>query len=218
VIHGGFWRARYGRKLMRPVCRDLAQHGWAAWNIEYRRLGRLSGGGWPSTFDDVARAIDHLAELPPRPLDLERVVSIGHSAGGHLAAWAAARPGLAPDAEPRVQVVAAVSQAGVVDLRLAWELRLSNGVVRQFLDGTPDERPDRYAVASPAERVPLGVPVLLTHGGCDEVVPPVVSERFFEAACAAGDRCELRLLESEDHFGHLDPANPLWKAVLEWLP
>jgi len=129
VIHGGFWRARYGRKLMRPVCRDLAGRGWAAWNIEYRRLGRLSGGGWPCTFEDVASAIDHLADLPPRPLDLARVVSIGHSAGGHLATWAAAWPGRALDAEPRVRLTAAVSQAGVVDLRHAWELRLSKGVV-----------------------------------------------------------------------------------------
>jgi acetyl esterase/lipase len=206
---------------MRPVCRDLAGRGWAAWNIEYRRLGRVSGGGWPCTFDDVAAAIDHLAVLPPRPLDLGRVVAIGHSAGGHLAAWAAARPTLpdeAPGCTPHVPVTGVVSQAGVVDLRLAWELRLSKGVVRRLLDGTPEERAARYAVASPAERVPLGVPVLLTHGGQDEIVPPVVSERFMEAARAAGDACELRLLEPEDHFGHIDPGNPLWKAVLEWLP
>ena len=217
MIHGGFWRARYGRKLMRPVCRDLAGRGWAAWNIEYRRLGRLCGGGWPRTLDDVASAIDHLADLPPRPLDLGRVVSIGHSAGGHLATWAAAWAGRALDAEPRVRVTAAVSQAGVVDLRHAWELRLSNGVVRQFLGGTPEERPDRYALASPAELVPIGVPMLLTHGGRDDIVPPVLSERFAEAARSAGDECELRMLEPEDHFGHIDPANPLWKAVVEWL-
>ena len=123
MIHGGFWRARYGRKLMHPVCRDLASRGWAAWNLEYRRLGRLSGGGWPTTFDDVAAGVDHLAELAA-PLDLSRIVAIGHSAGGHLAAWAAARPrlpGCAPGAAPRVPVTAVVSQAGVVDLRLAWE-------------------------------------------------------------------------------------------------
>jgi acetyl esterase/lipase len=218
VIHGGFWRARYGRKLMRPLCRDLAARGWAAWNVEYRRLGRLSGGGWPCTFDDVATATDHLADLPPRPLDLSRVVSIGHSAGGHLATWVAARRVAALDAEPRVPVVAAVAQAGVVDLRHAWELRLSDGVVRQFLGGTPEERPERYARASPVELMPLGVPVLLVHGGRDDIVPPSVSERYLAAAREAGDPCELVLLPDEDHFGHIDPANPLWKAVVEWLP
>jgi acetyl esterase/lipase len=221
VIHGGFWRARYGRKLMRPVSRDLAERGWAAWNIEYRRLGRLSGGGWPCTLDDVAAAVDHLADLPHHAderLDLGRVVAIGHSAGGHLAAWVAARQAVALDAEPRVRVSGVVSQAGVVDLRLAWELRLSKGVVRQFLGATPEELPDRYELASPVERVPLGVPVLLVHGGRDDIVPPVVSERYLEAARAAGDDCELRLLADEDHFGHIDPANPLWQTVVEWLP
>jgi acetyl esterase/lipase len=214
VIHGGFWRARYGRKLMTPVSRDLAARGWAAWNIEYRRLGRGSGGGWPSTFDDVAAAVDLLADLPA--LDLSRVVAIGHSAGGHLATWVAARPSL--DAEPRVRVTAAVSQAGVVDLRHAWELRLSTGVVKEFLDGTPDELPERYAMASPVELLPAGVPVLLVHGGRDDIVPPVISERYLAAALEAGDPCEMVLMEDEDHFGHIDPANPLWKAVVEWLP
>jgi acetyl esterase/lipase len=227
VIHGGFWRARYGRKLMHPVCRDLAARGWAAWNLEYRRLGRLSGGGWPATFEDVAAGVDHLAELDARAtaasggrLDLSRVVAVGHSAGGQLAAWAAARSGLpggTPGAAPRVAVTAVVSQAGVVDLRLAWELRLSRGVVGQLLGGDPDRRPERYALASPAERLPLGVPVLLTHGGRDDIVPPAISERFLDAAREAGDACELRLAPAEDHFGHIDPGNALWTAVVEWL-
>ena len=219
MIHGGFWRARYGRKLMHPLCRDLAARGWAAWNLEYRRLGRLSGGGWPATFEDVAAGVDHLAELAA-PLDLSRIVAIGHSAGGHLAAWAAARPGLpggAPGAAPRVPVTAVVSQAGVVDLRLAWELRLSGGVVGRLLGGDPARRPERYALASPAERLPLGVPVLLTHGGRDDIVPPLISERFLAGACAAGDACELRLEPGEGHFGHIDPGNALWTAVVEWL-
>jgi len=221
VIHGGFWRARYGRKLMRPLCQDLARHGWIAWNVEYRRLGRLSGGGWPTTFADVAAAIDHLAEIrTDARLDLGRVVAIGHSAGGHLAVWAAARPGLpvgAPGTAPRVAVTAAVSQAGVVDLRLAWELRLSNGVVGDLLGGAPNDYPARYALASPAERVPLGVPVLLTHGGRDDVVPPSVGAAYAEAARAAGDAVEVVELADEDHYGHIDPANPLWAAVVQWL-
>jgi len=209
VIHGGFWKARYGRRLMHRVCRDLAARGWAAWNLEYRRLGRLDGGGWPATFDDVAAGIDALAGVDG--LDRSRVAAIGHSAGGHLAAWAATR------SDPAVPVTAVVAQAGVVDLRLASELRLSSGVVHRLLGGTPDERPERYAAASPARRLPLGVPLLLTHGARDAIVPPVMSERFSEAARAAGDRAELVVLPDEDHFGHIDPANPLWAAVTAWL-
>ena len=203
VIHGGFWRARYGRKLMHPLCEDLAARGWAVWNLEYRRLGALSGGGYPWTLADVAAAVDHLRETG---LPTGRVVAIGHSAGGHLAAWLATRN------DARVAVTGVVAQAGVVDLRLAAELGLSRGVVHEFLGGTPDEVPQHYAQASPAERLPLGVPALLTHGGRDDIVPPVMSERF-----AAASGAELVLEPDEDHFGHLDPANPLWRAVVEWL-
>jgi acetyl esterase/lipase len=196
VLHGGFWRDRYDLTLMDALCEDLVQRGWAAWNVEYRRLG--SGGGVPETLDDVAAAIDHLAALDG--VDLGRVVTIGHSAGGHLAAWAATRD------NPRVAVTAVVSQAGVLDLERARELRLSDGVVDQFLGAAPS------ALASPIERLPLGVPALLTHGGRDEIVPVEISERFARASGAT-----LVVEPDEDHFGHLDPANPLWKAVLAWL-
>jgi acetyl esterase/lipase len=210
VIHGGFWRAQYSRKLMHGLCRDLAERGWAAWNLEYRRLGGLSGGGWPNTFEDLSAGIDHLHEVLA-PLDLERVVTIGHSAGGHLAALAATRPW------PRVPVTAVVSQAGVLDLERAWEWRLSKGVVRRLLGGTPESQPERYGAASPAARLPVGVPVLLTHGGEDDIVPPAMSEEFQRAALAAGDECELVLLPGEGHFGHLEVGNPLWEAVVEWI-
>jgi acetyl esterase/lipase len=224
VLHGGFWKAQYGRRQTHALCADLAARGWAAWNVEYRRLGRLSGGGYPRTLDDVAAAVDHLAELPahmpvgeakaglsPFRFDLSRVVAIGHSAGGHLAAWLATRE------DARVPVTAVVGQAGVLDLRLASELGLSRGVVHRFLGGTPAAVPDRYAAASPAERLPLGVPALLTHGGRDDVVPPRISERFAAAARAAGDDVELLVEPAEGHFGHLDPANALWKAVTAWI-
>ena len=218
VLHGGFWKAQYGRKLMRALCADLAARGWAAWNVEYRRLGRLSGGGYPRTLDDVAAAVDHLADLPahkegqsPFRFDRTRVVAIGHSAGGQLAAWLATRE------RPRVAVSGVVAQAGVVDLRLASELRLSNGVVQRFLGGAPGDVPERYAHASPAERLPLRVPALLTHGGRDDIVPPVMSERFADAARAAGDEVELVVEPAEDHYGHLDPGNALWRQVTAWL-
>jgi acetyl esterase/lipase len=214
VVHGGFWKSQYGRKLMHPLCADLVARGWAAWNVEYRRLGALSGGGFPQTLDDVAAAVDHLAEAPAHQaglLDLRRVVAIGHSAGGHLAAWLATR------AAPRVAVTRVVAQAGVVDLRMASALRLSDAVVHRFLGGTPDAVPERYAAASPAERLPLGVPVLLTHGDRDDVVPPEMSQSFAAAARAAGDDVELVVAPGEDHAGHLEPGNPLWDAVVAWI-
>jgi dipeptidyl aminopeptidase/acylaminoacyl peptidase len=208
VIHGGFWKAVYGRRLMWPVCGALARRGWAVWNLEYRRLGLRSGGGWPATFDDVHAGIAHLRALDA-PLDLHRVVALGHSAGGHLALWAAAQPELG--------IRAAVAQAGVVDLTLAAELRLSAGVVQRLLGGSPEEVPDRYAAASPAALVPIGVPMLCVHGALDETVPPAVSERFAERAALAGDACELRIFDGEDHMGHIDPDNPMFTAAADWL-
>jgi acetyl esterase/lipase len=214
VLHGGFWKAQYGRKLMRPLCSDLAGRGWAAFNVEYRRIGRLSGGGFPRTLEDVAAAVDHLAELPPHggaALDLARVVAIGHSAGGQLASWLATRE------QARVRVSGVVSQAGVLDLRLGSQLDLSRGAVQRFVGGRPATMPERYRAASPAERLPLGVPLLLTHGGRDEIVPPLMTERFAAAARAAGDRVDVVIEPGEDHFGHLEPGNPLWRAVTAWL-
>jgi acetyl esterase/lipase len=195
LIHGGFWKAEYGLELMDALCADLVARGWATWNIEYRRIG--NGGGVPETLDDVSAAIDLLADLD---VDRSRVVTIGHSAGGHLAAWAATRE------NPRVAVTGVVSQAGVLDLERARELRLSNGVVDRFLAGRP------ASVASPIERLPLGVPALLTHGGLDDIVPVEISRRFAHASGAS-----LIVEPDEDHFGHLDPSNPLWKAVTAWL-
>ena len=197
LIHGGFWRDRYDLTLMAPLADDLVARGWAAWNVEYRRLG--SGGGVPETLDDVSAAIDLLAELD---VDRSRVVAIGHSAGGHLAAWAATRE------DPRVAVTAVVSQAGVLDVRRAWELGLSNDVAREFLRGDIENA----RVASPIERLPLGVPALLVHGAQDDTVPLEISQRFARESGAT-----LVVEPQEGHFGHLDPSNPMWQAVIKWL-
>jgi acetyl esterase/lipase len=206
VLHGGFWRDRYDRSLMDGLCKDLAGAGWAAWNLEYRRLG--GGGGWPGTFDDVAAGIDHLDRLVR---DLSVVVTIGHSAGGHLALWAAAR------AQPRVRVTHAVAQAGVVDLVEAARLGLSGGVAEDLLRGSVAEVPERYEHASPSARLPLGVPQLLVHGGRDEIVPVAMSRAYARRAAAAGDRIELIVHEELGHFEHLDPRSEAWRSVRAWL-
>lgn len=195
VLHGGFWRARYDRHLMDPLCRDLAARGWAACNLEYRRLGE--GGGWPQTFDDVEAGIRAAPAGAPR-------VAIGHSAGGQLALWAAAR-GL---------VTHAVSQAGVVDLDAAAALGLSDGAADELVGGDRT----RFAGISPAALVPLGVPQLLVHGEADDTVPVSLGVEYAERARAAGDRVDLVTLPGVGHYEHLDPASDAWRAVVEWLP
>ncbi len=206
VVHGGFWRPAYDLALGRPLAANLAAAGLAAWNVEYRRVG--AGGGFPSTFDDVAAALDALAAVPGLPLD--RVVAVGHSAGGQLAVWLAARPGLpagVPGAWPAVRLRGAVAQAGVLDLVDAAERGVGRGAVDDLLGGPPAAVPQRYALASPVARVPLGVPVTCVHGTADANVPLRQSERF---VAASGDR--LVTLPGVDHFALIDPAHAAWQA------
>jgi len=196
VIHGGFCRALYGLDYIGPACDALTAAGIATWNIEYRRLGH-AGGGWPGTFDDVSNAADHLQSIAPQyNLDLNRVIAMGHSAGGHLALWLGTR---------KKWLRGVISLAGVGDLRRAWELKLSNNVVAEFLGGSPDEVPDRYRFASPIEQLPLGLPQKLFHGTLDDSVPYEISQRYVQAAKHRGDDAELITLENAGHFELVDP-------------
>ncbi len=184
---------------MDALCDDLVARGYSAWNVEYRRLG--NGGGWPATFDDVEAATlaAHTVGLP--------VVTLGHSAGGQLALWAAARCGAA----------LAISQAGVLDLEDAWHRGLSARVVGELIGGSPTELPDRYAEASPARLLPLGVPQLLVHGRRDDTVPIEMSRAYEQRAREAGDAVEL-VETDEGHFECLDPASESWAVIARRLP
>ena len=216
VVHGGYWRAQYDRSLMDGLCLDLAAHGVAAWNLEYRRVG--GGGGWPGTFLDVAAGVDALADVPAA-LDLSRIVAVGHSAGGQLALWAAARgtlPAEAPGAGPRVRIGAAVSQAGVLDLTLAAGLMPSATPTRALL-GDPATHFERYVLASPRERLPLGIPQLVLHGDRDNTVSMRIATSYATAARNAGDPCELRVLSRTGHFEHIDAGAEAWHVARDWL-
>jgi dipeptidyl aminopeptidase/acylaminoacyl peptidase len=182
VIHGGFWHERYDLELGRPLSRDLVAHGVPAFTLEYRRIG--GGGGWPETGDDVLAAIDALN----RP-----VVTLGHSAGGHLAVWAAARHPL---------VLGAVSQAGVLDFTADPYIP---GRAAELLGGTPAEVPDRYADASPAANLPIPKPLVLIHGEDDEDVPVAQSADFATASGAT-----LIRLPDTTHMDLITPGTEAW--------
>ena len=226
VIHGGYWRSQYGAELGEPLARDLAAHGMAAWNLEYRRAG--NGGGWPNTFADILAGIDKLGELAgEHGLGLERVVALGHSAGGHLAVWAAGRSRLAglgaPDADRQltrraddgaVQLTGVVSQSGVLNLAAAERLNLSNGAVSNFLGGSSEKYPKRHKYADPMSAVPLSVPVYAVHGSEDDTVPVSQSETYAAAAKAAGAPVQL-LKVPGDHFALIDPKAPAYRKCRE---
>jgi acetyl esterase/lipase len=210
LLHGGFWRDRWDRTLMTPLAHDLARRGLLAWNVEYRRVGR-DGGGWPGTLDDAGAAVDALAGVPEA--DTGRVVAVGHSAGGQLALWLAAREA------PGVRLAAAVSLAGVCDLERAHAEGLGDGAVAAFLGlGEPGvDASERIRAASPAA-APARVPQLLVHGDADDVVPLAQSRAYATRAREAGAEVELVELAGADHFDVVDPAHEAWRVVVERLP
>lgn len=215
VVHGGFWRAAYDLSLGRPLAVDLVGRGYTVWNLEYRRVG--IGGGWPTTFADVAAGIDHLAELD---VDTSAVVAIGHSAGGHLTTWAAGRsklPDDAPGARSRVAVTAVVSQAGVLDLVACAEGRVGATAAPDLMGGMPADLPDEYRLANPMAAVPLAAPVLCVHARADDSVPYSQSVRYVAAARQAGAAAWLERVPG-DHFTVIDPTADAWHVVVEALP
>jgi acetyl esterase/lipase len=219
LLHGGFWRARHDLTLMRPLARAVTHAGLAAANVEYRRVGG-PGGGFPGTLADVAAAVDRIATVPG--LDAARLVLVGHSAGGQLALWAAGRRRLPAGAVGAVGVAGArpaavVSLAGVCDLARAARADTGEGAVPDVLGGMPDDVPERYATASPAALVPLGVPTLLVHGDADDRVPVEQSRRYAERARAAGDDLELVELPGVGHREVIEPAGAAWREVERWL-
>ncbi len=211
-IHGGFWRAKYNLDHAGHLCAALAAKGLATANLEYRRVGN-EGGAWPNTFADIRTAYQFLRQHAAKhSLDPQRMVVMGHSAGGQLALCLAAH-------EPSVTRV--VSLAGVVDLQRAYKLHLSNDAVVEFLRGTPSEVPDHYREADPMQ---LSIPHArqwLVHGSADDVIPPAFSRDYVSAKQkrTGKEKEGVHLLEisGADHFDLIDPRTPAMKKVEETI-
>ncbi|HEY4269604.1 MAG TPA: alpha/beta fold hydrolase [Galbitalea sp.] len=211
LIHGGYWR--YDPTYFEgptPMAREFARLGYTTWQVEYRAMG--ARGGWPETLQDVAAAIDLLATVSDAApgLQLGKVVTVGHSAGGHLAVWALGESAAGALGLP---IAGAVSLAGVLDLRLAERDNLGRRAVANFLGGTSDEVPERYDTASPAEHPVADRAVRLIHGTGDDVVPVSQSEAYLAAALRAGQPATLETFDG-DHFDVIDIHHPSWQLTL----
>ncbi|ELS55080.1 alpha/beta hydrolase [Streptomyces viridochromogenes] len=245
VLHGGAWRAPYDRRHVTPFADFLARRGFAVANVEYRRgaegeagagqggAGSGSGSGagsgaggpvagrWPETFDDIAAALDALPALVREALpqaDPRRTVLTGHSAGGHLALWAAARHVLPADAVWRtgrpVPLRGVVALAPIADFTVADKLDVCGGAARQLLGGAA-EFAERQPYADPALLLPTGIATTLVQGRTDDVVPQAVAESYADAAAKAGEVVGLTLLEDVGHFPLIDPAADACAVVAE---
>ena len=221
LIHGGCFKAAYATiRDLAPMGDALKDGGIATWNVEYRRLGQ-PGSGWPGTYLDIGRAVDHLRALAREyPLDLGRVVILGHSAGGHLAMWAAARgrlpaasPLYAPDPLP---VRGVIDLAGPVDMTAnvpGYEALCRDSVITSLLGGSPAAVPERYAHASPITLLPLGIPQVLILGTHEDFVPLPLAEAYARAAAGAGDPVRLLVIPGAGHFETASPRASTWPVV-----
>ena len=219
VIHGGCWSAEYDLAYMGNLSAALAKQGIATWSIEYRRVGD-SGGGWPGTFRDVAAAADHVRELAKQyPLDSTRVIAVGHSAGGHLALWLAARRKMPKtselDSPDPIMLRGVVSLAGIPDLAAAGTGTGCGDMGYQLMGGALDKVPERYRQGSPAELLPIGVKQVLIHGEHDKLVPHKLSVDYEARARKAGDNVTLISVPAAGHFELIVPTTPSWKIVQE---
>ena len=215
VIHGGCWMAQYGLSYMGHLSAALAEAGVATWSVEYRRIGD-QGGGWPGTFEDVSRAADHLRTLAKTyPLDLNRVVAAGHSAGGHLALWLAARKNLPKDSpvysSDPLPLRGVISLAGITDLRRTGTA--CDGNVAQLMGGSATDKAAIYNQASPIELLPLGIPYAIVQGDSDTIIPLAMAKDYADAAKKKGDDAKLVVIEKADHFVVVDPKSFAWESV-----
>jgi acetyl esterase/lipase len=220
LLHGGcFLKELEGFPQTSALAADLAARGYAVWNVEYRKLGE-AGAGYPGTFQDVATAIDRLrSEAPKHDLDLGRVVAVGHSAGGHLALWAASR-GKLPAASPLhtadpLAIGAVVSLAGIGDLKgqgKAFGLPCGDDTIDRLIDTAGRKAP--YADTSPAELLPTGAKVVMVHGVFDSVMPPYTGLAYAAKVRQAGDKAEVVAIPDAGHFDLVIPTTRAWKEIV----
>ncbi|MFC2161229.1 alpha/beta hydrolase family protein [Acidobacteriota bacterium] len=217
IIHGGCWMAAFDLNHISPLAGAITQLGFVTWSLEYRRIGN-EGGGWPGSFLDVAAGIDFLREMETvHKLDLSRVTVLGHSAGGHLALWAAGRIKLPQsssvfDQNP-ISLSGVISLAGIGDLEDAAAHKICGSAIFQLMGGEKTEFLSRYSHGSPVELLPLGIPQILIQGQEDQIVPLDLVKGYFDKARRKDDKIQLIEIKNAGHFELIIPESSAWPMV-----
>jgi acetyl esterase/lipase len=224
-FHGGWWKSEYTLGYAGYLCAALKAEGIATWSVEYRRVG-ATGGGWPATFEDAASGFDYVSTLIETYfLDPARIITMGHSAGGHLAFWIAGRQHVANDSEIFRSVQTAnlrgiVALAGAVDLRLTIDLAGDSifahdrDEVHRLMGGSPDDVPERYDAGNPGDLLPLQAPQFLIQGSDDDQIPPEMMSRWAARSRRAGSDVVITKIPGAGHFDVVDPSSSAWAIVL----
>ncbi len=216
LVHGGCWMAEYDIKHLGAMAEDLTHYGIATWTLEFRRIGN-EGGGWPGTFLDVSAGTDLLRQAAAEhPLDMSRVVVAGHSAGGHLALWIAARHRLSPDSPLHVanplELKGVIGLAPAADLELTHRNQTCSGSAAKLVGGTPEEYPERYHDGNAAALLPLGLPQLIINGAYDEGWL-IVSRAYQEKAKSLGEEVPIIVPPDAGHFELVMPMSTSFPVV-----
>lgn len=216
LIHGGAWKSEIGADVFVTFARRLAERGLAVYNVEYRRVG--AGGGWPTTFSDVAEAIDYIPNVQAanRSIDLSNVVVAGHSAGGQLAMWSGTRHKLDENvvgAKPKFRPHQVISLAGPVDMVTAVEM--GDKAIVTALGGRPDQIPDRYSMVDPIQNIDPQIPTIAMNGDRDRTVPAVLGQNYVAAAQKEGAKSSFVMIPGGNHVSIVDANNEQFLTVLE---
>ena len=220
-VHGGCWLAEFDLTMAANLSGELAKAGIASWTIEYRRIGN-EGGAWPGTMHDMSAAVEHLRQLEkPYNLDLSKIVLMGHSAGGHLVLWYAAKKNLDKSSEFYSEtaldikgVVPLAAISNITTYRHEYDTQDCNTAVPGLLGGEPEDLPERVSQLNPAQLLPLQVPVRLVHGDADVLVPLRQSTAFMQAARKAGDDITLTVVDQAGHFDVIAPFSVAWQMIM----
>lgn len=219
MIHGGCWQTDIAeRDIMNWIAEDLRLRGIAAWNIEYRGVDR-EGGGYPGTYEDVLAASDSLmANWDRYNLNVEPIVAIGHSAGGHLALWLAARQsaftGQPLTGEHRLPIAAVISQGGLPDLE-AGALREGHPCGTEASRLMMGNQPE---LTSPQRMHATMAPQILVNAALDRIAPPEYAEAYRNANLARdATNIELVTIPGEGHVELVSPGTASWERQVQLI-